>query len=415
MKKAYIILLISLSVIVLSWFLPWLYSILFPIGSYDPFIAYSPVSGQMIVSERGDGKESLIYPLDADGKRIDGANYTKEQLDSLLPQIYYTQLVAREQLPDSIDGREISIPLFKHSQWVFSSSPRDINRRFADTYLIMESMPARIDLEDPTEVFRFLDGRVEFIEMETNKINPGKTKRFTEVFKDRGFVLPMKSFAANITSRKSYDEGYLMVDAEGDVYHMKMQAGRPYMAKIRKPDSIIAAHVFIMENPDPRFLGFMSDENYNFYIIEREGYRLCQLPVGKVNPETDRISVVKNLFNMIVRISDFDGTHWIALDSDDCSLLAGYHKKYDISPIAKIGSFIFPFSLSFTSTTDCYAKPRVEDLSWHALILNAVLALIIFQLYRRRHDEAVCAPAVAVVVTVVFGLYSFIPFVIIKN
>lgn len=249
MKKAYTILLVTLSVIVLSWFLPWLYSLLFPVGASDPFIAYSPISDRMIVSERTGEKESVIYPLDADGVREEGVVYTKEQRDSLLPQLYFTQLVAREQMPDSINGIEISIPLLKHNSWVFTSSPRDINKRFADVYLIMESMPARIDLEDPTEVFRFRDGRVEFIEMETNQINQARSKRFTEIFNDRGFTLPMKSFSANITSRKAYDEGYLMVDDNGDIFHMKMQAGRPYMSKVRKPDSLRAAHVFIMVQP----------------------------------------------------------------------------------------------------------------------------------------------------------------------
>lgn len=415
MKKAYTILLVALSVIVLSWFLPWLYSLLFPVGTSDPFIAYSPVSNELIVSERSGEKESVIYPLNAAGERREGVVYSKEQRDSLLPQLYFTQLVAREQLPDSISGIEISIPLLKHNQWVFTSSPRDVNKRFADVYLIMESMPARIDLEDPTEVFRFRDGRVEFIEMETNEVNQGRTGRFTEIFNDRGFTLPMKSYSANITSRKPYDEGYLMVDANGDVFHMKMQAGRPYMSKIRKPDSISAAHVFIMENADKGALGFMSDENHNFYLIRRDGYRLCHLPVGKVDPEKDRIAVVKNLFNMIVRISNQDGTRWFAVDSGDYGLLASYAKASEVSPVAKIGSYIFPYALSFTSISDCYATPRIESVSLAALILNVVLAVIIFVVYRRRRSEAICSAAVASVVTLVFGIFSFIPFMLIKN
>lgn len=415
MKKAYTILLVALSVVVLSWFLPWLYSLLFPVGTSDPFIAYSPINDRMIVSERTGEKESVIYQLDADGKREEGVAYTKEQRDSLLPQLYFTQLMAREQMPDSINGIEVSIPVLKHNQWVFSSLPRDINKRMADVYLIMESMPARIDLEDPKEVFRFRDGQVEFIEMETNEVNPGRSRRFTEIFNDRGFVLPMKSYSANITSRKPYDEGYLMVDANGSLFHMKMQAGRPYMTKIRKPDSISAAHVFIMENVDKSSLGLMTDDNHNLYLIEREGYRLCYLPVGKVDPEKDRISVVKNLFNMIVKISNDEGTRWTALDSGDYSRLAGYEKESEASTVAKIGSYIFPYTLSFTSISDCYAKPRIESLSLSALFLNFVLTVIIFVVYRRRRSEKICSPAVAALVTVVFGIFAFIPFLIIKN
>ncbi len=86
-------------------------------GASDPFIAYSPISDRMIVSERTGEKESVIYPLDADGVREEGVVYTKEQRDSLLPQLYFTQLVAREQMPDSINGIEISIPLLKYNSW----------------------------------------------------------------------------------------------------------------------------------------------------------------------------------------------------------------------------------------------------------------------------------------------------------
>ena len=340
MKKAYIVILVALSVIVLSWFLPWLYSIIFPVGVSDPFIAYSPVSRQMIVSETGQEKNPAIYALDAEGKRIPGL-YSKEQRDSLLPQIYFTQLMAREQMPDSIDGIELTVPALKHGQWVFTSLPRDINKVQPEVYLMMESMPARIDLEDPKEVFRFRNGRVEFIDMETNGIVEGRTRRFTDIFTERDFRLPVRSASANVTSRKPYDEGYLMVDDRGDIFHLKMQAGRPYMMKIRKPDSIDARQVFIMENVDTHHLGLMTDANDNLYVIEREGYRICPLAVGKVDPTKDRISIVKNMFNWVVKISNSDGARWTVLDSDDYSKLADYNISYSHSVSQVIASYIF--------------------------------------------------------------------------
>ncbi|MCM1355090.1 MAG: DUF4857 domain-containing protein [Staphylococcus sp.] len=414
MKKAYSILLVILSVIVLSWFLPWLYSIVFPTGVSDPFIAYSPISDKMIVSETGDGKNPYIYALDRDG-RPERRKYTKEERDSLLPQIYFTQLMARESMPDTIDGYEISVAALKHNQWVFSAIPRDINKEMADVYLIMESMPARLDLEDPKEVFRFRDGGLEFLDIETNSVVEGRSKRFSEIFEKRGFKFPMKTFSANITSRKPYDEGYLMVDSEGSLYHMKMQAGRPYMVKVRKPDSINVAHVFIMENIDTRHLGLVTDENYNLYVLEREGYRLIPLPVGKFDPEKDKISVVKNLFNWVVKITNDEGSRWTALDSDDYSHLAEFSKKYGESAAGKVASYIFPYTLSFTDITDCYASPRFENLSIRAIYLNFVLALILFVVYRRRHGGRIGETAVVSAVTIVFGIYTFIPFILIKD
>ncbi|MDE5916295.1 MAG: DUF4857 domain-containing protein, partial [Duncaniella sp.] len=388
-------------------------SIIFPVGVSDPFIAYSPVSRQMIVSATGHEKNPAIYAIDSDGERVAGL-YSKEQRDSLLPQIYFTQLMAREQLPDSIDGIELTVPALKHGQWVFSSLPRDINKVQPEVYLMMESMPARIDLEDPKEVFRFRNGRVEFIDMETNGVVEGRTRRFTDIFNERDFQLPVKSASANVTSRKPYDEGYLMVDNRGDIFHLKMQAGRPYMMKVRKPDSINARHVFIMENVETRHLGLMTDDNDNLYVIEREGYRICPLAVGKVNPAKDRISVVKNLFNWVVKVSNSDGARWTVLDSDDYSKLADYNISYSRSVSQMIASYIFPFELSFTAISDCYAFPRISDVSWHAVFLNIVLALIVLVVYRRRRASG-RNTALASGATVIFVIFSFIPLMLIKD
>lgn len=407
MKTAYKVFLIALSILILSWFLPWLYSLVFPAGVSDPFVAYSPVTDSFIISEPGGGD---IYAVDAAGRRM-APDYTKEERDSLLPHIYYTQLVAQERLPDTIDGKSVSIPGFKHSQWVFSSSPRDLNKVPAKVYMMMESMPARIDLEDPDEVFR-LDGQVEFIDIRTNTVNPARSRRFTDIFRQRGFEYPVKTLHANVTTRKPYDEGYLMADNKGDIFHVKMQAGRPYMVRVNKPDSVIAEHLFILENVDTRPLGLVTDTAHNLYVLEHEGYRLVPLPVGKVNPETDRISIVKNLFNWVVKIGTPDSSRWVALDTDTYARLASYTVVYPETVAGVIAGYLFPFELSFTAVTDCLAYPRIEFFLWHFIWLNILLALMIIAVYRRRSRRKVI---VAAAVTLVFGIFAFIPYICIGN
>lgn len=413
MKKIYLIILVALSIFVLSWFLPWLYSIIFPVGGSDPFVAYSPVSNQMIVSEIGDGSKTEIYAVDSEGNPT-GEVYTKSDRDSLLPQIYFTQLMAQERMPDTIAGIEMTVPALKHGQWVFSSLPRDINKVFPDVYLIMESMPERIDLEDPTEVFRFRNGEVEFVDMATNSVVEGRSRRFTEIFKSRDFKFPLKSFSANITSRKPYDEGYLMVDDAGDIYHLKMRAGRPYMMKVQKADSVRATHVFVMENVDTRHLGLVTDEANRLYILEHEGYRLIPLEVGEVDPRKDRISVVKNLFNWVVKITDNDGVRWTVLDAETYAPLARYSRIYTESTSEKVASFIFPFTLSFTDISDCYAFPRFADVSWRAFFLNILLSLILLVSLRRGGFPWRCSVGGAVI-TLFCGIFSFIPMMLIRN
>lgn len=406
MKKCYITFLSLLSILVLSWFLPWLYSIIFPVGANDPFVAWSPVNDSFIITETADGGGNI--------HGIDNASlYTKEERDSILPQIYYTQLAAREKMPDSIKGYETTIPVFKHSQWVFTSSPRDINKVNAKVYLMMESMPERFELEDPDVVFRVNNNSsVEFIDILSNKTDLGKTRRFNEIFNRNGFKFPIKSASANVTTRKQYDEGYLLADNSGKLYHLKMQAGRPSMVKIDAPDSITARHVFIMENADNRHLGLVIDSQNNLYAVEKESHNLVSLPVGKIDPEKQKLSIVKNLFNWVVKINDGEGVRWIALDSHNYSALGEYYRQYPESPILRAASFIFPFQLSFTSVYDCVAKPRFSDFSANAFFLNIILAAAIIVIYRRRDKKFIAINAVTVLI---FGIFAFIPLLIINE
>lgn len=411
MKKLYLIFLTALSALVLSWFLPWLYSMLFPVGGSEPFVAYSPVGKCFIVTNNlGDGK-SEIHVIAPDGSM--GNLITKEERDSLLPQIYFTQLVAAEKLPDSIAGKEVSIPLFKHGQWVFSSHPRDLNKIMPETFLIMESMPERIDLEDPEEVFT-LHGKVEFIKISDCSKNESRGKRFDDIFRARGFVYPLRSSSANITTRKPYDEGYLLADGEGKVFHLKMQGGRPYMNPISLPADEKAESVFIMENTDSRELGFVSCESGNFHVIERDGYKVTKLPVGEVNPRREKVSVMKNLFNWIVKISDDRQVRWYALDSDDYSLLGSYGMTGEPSLSQQVASYIFPFTLSFTDINDCYAKPRFKDFSAKALWLGAFLAVVVVAVMLRGRCSRLRI-TVAVIATLIGGVFIFVPVMIFRD
>lgn len=391
----------------LSWFLPWLYTYLIPVPGYEPYLSYSPVSDCFIVSEHGN----VIYALDENNQP--GESYTVEQRDSLLPHQYFNQLMARDKLPDTVAGRAISIPILKHAQWVFQSVPRDINKVFPKVYMIMESMPARIDLEDPKEVFRINNG-VEFVDIESNTINADRSARFTKAFNKAGFKYPEKWMQANVTTRKQYDEGYLMIDADGDLYHMKQQAGRPYIVKVKRPSPDFRADkAFVLENMDRTNLGLVIDTEGNSYMLKHDGYKLVKLPIDKVDPTKDRITVVGTLFNITARFNNSEGSRWFALANNAThDLLGSFTYNYPDNLAAQIGEYIFPYELSYTAHTDSVVHPRIGYISWKAIYLNIVLALILAYIGRRRRRGCVIAQCC---ITIVFGLYSFIPFALIKE
>lgn len=411
MKKVYTIFLYATAAVVLSWFLPWLYGMLLPEAASDPFVAFSPVSDEFVVSE-GSGSNLRIFTINGEGK-VTRDNLNKEQRDSLLPHVYFNQLTARGEWPDSIGGDSVSIPMLKQAQWTFTSMPLDINKRQAEIYMMMESMPPRFELQDPKEAFT-LDGEIEFVDMATNTVNVRRSQAFGKVMADRGFRFPLKSHSANITTRKSYDEGYLLIDAAGDLFHLKMQAGMPYMVRVERPDSADLRHVFILENPETRHLGLVTDAAKNLYVLEKEGYRLVKLPIEDVDPERDRIAIFKTYFNWIVKLRSGDEVRWVAIGPDSYDLLGEYVRHDKPSSIAEAGTYIFPFVLSFTSLEDSYAYPRITDISCKTLILGAVLAIITAIVARCRRLGSTSV-AVNSVLVLFFGIYYFVPFLLVKD
>ena len=188
-------------------------------------LSFSPLSGKWVVS-RTALNEKPVYVEAEPLSSIDysAAGLTAAERDSLVPQLYYRQLSAHEKLPDSINGKEMSMHSLRTHEAFFNSSLRDLLKRTSGIRLMMESLPERVDLEDPKEAFRTTADGIEFIDIATNKVNANRSARFTKAMKARGFQFPGKEFSANVTSRKQYDEGYMMIDSEGKAFHVKQQA-----------------------------------------------------------------------------------------------------------------------------------------------------------------------------------------------
>lgn len=413
MKRIYYIVVTTLSITVLSWVLPWLLSMCFPQNMSDPFVSWSPVNDRFIVSmPAGDEQdEPEIFDFDpATGTTT--SHYNREQRDSLLPELYVNQLASKGILPDSIKGIEMSMQNVRRNRWVFTSSPRNFNRSVPTVYPLMESMPARFDLENPTVVLT-MPGHVEIIDMENNSIDPTKTRRFAKMFADRGFKFPAIEANANITTRKAYDNGYLIIDANHNLYHLKMQVGRPSMARIKIPDGIVPQHVFVSEFPDRLLYGFVACEDGSLYVIERDNYNMVKLPNVTFFPEKQRATIVKSLFSWVIKVSDDTDVYWTALDSqNNYNLLGQYHYSYPTGRLDTIKKWIFPFTVSFTSDTDLHVYPRISHVSCHAIFLNILLAA--FVIYHLRHHTAGCRIA-NFVLTLIFGIFAFLPILFIKH
>lgn len=276
--------------------------------------------------------------------------YTQEQVDSILPFFYIRQLMSDERFPDSIKGVAVTPREVQTTNFNFRSTPSDINASRIELYPLLESMSGRVDLTMPDDVFRITSKGIEFIKMATNAIDTHKSRQFTEAMLKKGFKFPAQRVAGNPTTRKEYDEGYLLLDNEGKLFHLKQAKSRPYVRAIPLPEGLKAKYLFITEFRSRKTLGFLTDADNNFYVLNNKTYDLVKTGVPAFNPEQDALSIFGNLFDWTVCVKTDKADEYYALNVDDYSL---------------IKSISFPTQdgtvpgLRFTSSRDKYVRPRL--------------------------------------------------------
>ncbi len=378
MKRLYNIILAIFVFEAIGWVLPRLVDLLFPDSPKDPFVNYSSVVDRFIISEQQpDDLPTDIFDNDpATGVRLN--TYTTDQRDSLLPEIYANQLIKRNAMPDSLRGIAIDPSLIRRFRWIFNIQPSDVNRFSPAVYPLMESMPVRFDLEDPKYAFTLDDGRIRIFDIETMTDDAAKTARFDRMLKDRGFQFPPAEAVANITTRKPYDSGYLIIDAIGDVYHLKMQAARPAIARIPHPDGLTASHVFVTEYGDKDFLGFVQMSDNTLWGIDFDEYSLIPLPIDRVDLAVDRFYILRGIATWTAKINSADSVRWIAVDAADYSPLTTYSRPVEPTRAEKIAGWVVPYRFSFTSDYSKRVAPHFSLGSAKAILIwSAILILIL--------------------------------------
>lgn len=323
------------------WQLPWCYAFLSTKAAPNRFIMYSSLLNDFIImgyeEERGFIRQDVAGNL-----------YTEEAVDSLLPMFYMRQLVANEAFPDTLFGVAVTPLDVQHTSFNLRIRPSAVNGPVTELYFLLESMPKRVDLQMPEDAFRFTGTGIEFITMETNSVDAAKSARFTQMLHDKGFAFPPRKVSGNPTTMKEYDNGYLLIDADGKVFHLKQTAGQPYVKALPLPENVEAEQIFLTEFRDRKLLGFLTDRRHRCFAILSDG-SMAETGIPSYDPTTDDFTIIGNMFDMTVRISSPDATGYYGLSADDYSLLKSYEPAGESGQIP---------GLSFTSPYDRYVRPR---------------------------------------------------------
>lgn len=330
------------------WQLPWLYRFMTAKAQSTPFTLYSCIVNDFAMVD-ATGKD-IIY------RDNSGQTYTRNEYDALLPAFYLRQLVADGCFPDSINGTAIDVKQVRQENFVFRTIPRDINGPKTGLYFLLESMSGRVDLQMPKDAFRLTESGIEFIDIESNSINREKSEKFTHMLKQKGFTFPVSTIAGNPTTKKEYDNGYLLLDKNKKLFHLKMTVGLPYVRAIEVPQGVELKHLFVTEFSSRKMLALMTDTNNSFYVLKNGTYDIRKTAIPSFNPQKDNMTIIGNLFDWTVVINN----NYYAINAADYSLIKSMaFTEENETTMQKIGRYIFPVSISFTNTQDRYVIPRI--------------------------------------------------------
>lgn len=371
MKRiSHIFFILSFALLVL-WIVPWV-SRIATLKSYTtPFTLYSCVYHDFTRLDRSDGKNFRF--IDRNGN-VYG--------DEAQPLFYHNILSSKGLLPDILEGRAVTQQEIEDNNFIVNASPKDVNRIPPKACLLLESVPIRLELQDPEYAFVSRKDGLYLYQMAENRLDADKTTAFNDALRKEGFLFPAGLLAGNPSHRKNYDEGWLLTDAAGKLFQMKMQDGAPVVRYFPAADGLDISHLIITEAKNRATLGYLIDKEHFLYMLRPDG-EVVPTEV-RYDPETEDFMVVGDLFYYTVKTMDDEGEHFYALRSDDFSLVDTLDRPFDFEQSRDFWEYILPFRLYFVSSDDGFVKPRVADWSWIGFAVDLVLAAA-FIVWRRRN------------------------------
>jgi len=396
-------LLLIIIVAVAAHFLPDIFWTKFEKSNHTPFVAYSPVNNDFLITVNTGSELSR----DARYKDTKGHIYDRDGYDTLLPFLNYRQLAALNKMPDSINGKAIPLDSIRLNNFNFSLRPSDIDFEEIPLYPLLESASGRLKLEMPHDVFR-INNRMEFIDCRTNTIEEQKSKLFTDKLIEKGFSFPAKLVAGNPTTRKAFDEGYFVVDQKNNLFHIKMVRGKPFCENTNIPSGTSIVHIAVMENPRREFYSYVITADNKIYLQLYDKYRLQELPVKGYNYKTDGVLIMGDYFFRNVTLRRDNNVESFVADRN-YKLIDHYKEKWEGKYESAAGSaaaYIFPFTLAFEDNDSSFMNIFLKFSDTRALLLILLSVFGSVMLTKYRKDKISYADLFLVLFTGIYGLIA---------
>lgn len=378
-KNIIYVAILVLTTVITSWSIPALVKkIVYESNGY-PLMYYSSRLKELCIIDFREMKDAF--------RDVKGNVYPRSQYDSLLPLMNYRQLAMNGNLPDSLEGHAMDVKVLRSKQVVYRFRPSDVHSPQPKMGVLLEAMPKRGSLSLPGDYFRMNENEMVFVNAETNSVNDAKSKMFTGELLKKGFEFPAKAFWGNPTVRKAYEEGYFCLDSNGELFHVKMVNGRPFVKNTGVSKQVDVKWFVMREVSDKRFYGYLFGKNGELGIVESNedgGYRFIKMDVRPVDIAKDDITIMGNLLYWTVRIYNSESMDCYGLKTSTLESLTTYHQEKETGTWDKVADIVFPVILSPSSPDNGYIGCYVLHFSALAWILSVVLALMVFVFMRKR-------------------------------
>lgn len=394
--------LVLVAVITCAIILPKVYWMAFDKPINAPLVVYSCLNDDFMILHADAG--TVKY---TDTK---GNDYTREEYEKMLPLMYTRQLLISGIMPDTIRGVAMDMHELSKSSSSFRYKPETKNGPQPELFPLFEAESGRANLEMPEDYFR-ITWRIEFIDAASNKINEEKSQMFSAALFKKDFKFPSKHIAGLPTTRKSCDEGYLIIDSADQLFHLKMIEGNPFVAKVELPEGLKFSYINCVDQKDKRFYAYLFSDKNEVYILTQDLYELIKLPIEGFDPNTCSLRILGNIFHYNVTIQAENYVKVDALNYSDFKKVDTYEKSWLKSSersTGKIAAAIFPAQLSLSNSNSYFTNFFFEfsaGMAW--IIVNLVFAAIHFLLLVRRKAKLNRHIFDLLVVTIT-GVFGFI-------
>lgn len=383
--------------------LPRLYDLVFAVDVSRTHLFYSPVDKTFVFREH-HGDHDFVYADDT------GRTFDRRTFETRIPFIYYKNMDIWGLLPMTLDGRTYTRQDMRDARHVMELKPREITglRPEIAVYPLLESNPGRARLTFPEDVFRLTEQGIEFVNVDTNRVDPELTETFTTALADAGARFPIRLAAGKPTILKPFDEGYFLVDAAGAVFHLKRVDGAPQVVRTPIPADLEIRHIKVSENARRRYYGLLLTKDARLFLLSYDNYRLIPLPTEGYDPDRMTYKLILNPVNPTA-VFDDDRTITAVAMTPDFSPVAHHERPVPGTrdmPHARIARALFPFTLDLDDAKGTYLNWRLDHHGWSGLIGVAGSLLALFGLMRlQRRKVSRSWPEIALVaVGGVFGL-----------